>query len=75
MTMLQKNVKYHGKHEAGTSEWVAFTTGTQEGAEYKVTLENLTVGSETFNGYLYDEFGYEITDEWLEAEKAEGTHE
>ncbi|MCR5256025.1 MAG: DUF1385 domain-containing protein [Acetatifactor sp.] len=23
--------------------------------------------------YLYDEFGYEITDEWLEAENAEGT--
>lgn len=61
-TLLKKNTKYHGKHEAGAVDWVAFTTGEEEGAEYKVTLENLTVGSERFCGYLYDEYGTLQTD-------------
>ena len=55
-TLLKANTRYHGKYIDGYS-WVSFTTGEDEDAEYKITLENLTVGSKPLDGYLADEFG------------------
>ncbi|MBE5997014.1 MAG: hypothetical protein E7240_06645, partial [Lachnospiraceae bacterium] len=58
-TILRKNASYHGSYEEGYV-WTAFTTDGEEGAEYTVTLENLTVGSETLKGYLFDCFGNQV---------------
>ena len=55
-TLLKTNTRYHGKYTDGFS-WVAFTTGEEENAEYYITLENLTVGSQPFDGYLVDKYG------------------
>ena len=55
-TLLKTNTRYHGKYTDGVS-WVAFTTGEEENAEYYITLENLTVGSKPFDGYLVDKYG------------------
>ena len=58
-TLLKKNTRYRGNYEEGYS-WVSFTTGPEENAEYSVTLENLTVGSEPLDGYLVDKYGRSV---------------
>ena len=55
-TLLKTNTRYRGKYADGYS-WVSFTTGEDDNAQYSVTLENLTVGSERLDGYLVDEYG------------------
>ena len=54
--MLQPNVRYTGSF-SGDDLWISFTTSDQESTEYTITLENLTVGSESLDGYLVDEYG------------------
>ena len=54
--LLKPNVWYQGKYEDGFA-WVAFHTNEEEDAEYTIALENLTVGSKTVYGYLFDEIG------------------
>lgn len=58
-TLIKTNARYHGSYSENQS-WVAFTTGSEEGAEYYVTLENLTPGSKELRGYLVDEYGYVV---------------
>ena len=55
-TLLKLNVTYRGDYRDGYA-WMAFTTTEQEGAEYTVTVEDLTVGSKPIIGYLYNEYG------------------
>ncbi|MCR5228565.1 MAG: OmpA family protein, partial [Solobacterium sp.] len=54
--MLKTNTRYHGNYTEGWA-WAAFTTTAEEGAEYSITVENLTPGSSLMYAYLYDEFG------------------
>ena len=58
-TLLKTNTRYHGSYIDGYS-WVCFTTGETEDTEYRITLENLTVGSEPLDGYLVDEYGNSV---------------
>jgi outer membrane protein OmpA-like peptidoglycan-associated protein len=59
-TPLKNNVTYHGDYEEGYA-WVSFTTDEREDAEYRITVENLTAGSDSILGYVCDLYG-----RWLE---------
>ena len=54
--ILRLNQKYKGSYESGWA-WVSFRTGNEEGAEYYVTMRNLTPGSNRLVGRVYDEYG------------------
>ena len=54
--ILEINQKYKGNYESGYS-WISFRTGNEEGAEYYVTMRNLTPGSSRLVGRVYDEYG------------------
>ena len=54
--ILRLNQKYKGSYESGWA-WVSFRTGNEEDAEYYVTMQNLTPGSNRLVGRVYDEYG------------------
>ena len=54
--ILRLNQKYKGSYESGWA-WVSFRTGNEEYAEYYVTMQNLTPGSNRLVGRVYDEYG------------------
>ncbi|MBR4744187.1 MAG: hypothetical protein IK082_08365, partial [Oscillospiraceae bacterium] len=53
---LQFNTWYYGKYREG-EVWVSFSTGEKEDVPYRITLENLSAGSEALDGYLIDKDG------------------
>ena len=55
-TRLVLNEQYYGEYEDGY-HWICFTTGPKKGETYTVTLENVTPGSRSLYGHLFDEEG------------------
>ena len=55
-TPLKNNVTYHGSYEEGYA-WVSFTTDEREDVEYRITVENLTAGSDSILGYVCNLYG------------------
>lgn len=67
--LLPLGTEAFGTYQPGSYSWFAFTTGEKEGATYKVTMVNETIGSELIEGVIYDEFGecLSFVGDWDEA--------
>lgn len=68
---LVLNETYYGSYQEGEG-WVCFTTGSKVGAEYTVTLENVTPGSKSLYGHLYDEEGTLLEPDAINYVRAQG---
>ena len=66
--LLPLGTEAFGTYQPGSYSWFAFTT-EKEGATYKVTMVNETIGSELIEGVIYDEFGecLSFVGDWDEA--------
>ena len=69
--LLVLNEQYYGEYKEGY-HWVCFTTGPKKGETYTVTLENVTPGSASLYGHLYDEEGALIVPLSINYERNQG---
>lgn len=59
---LPLEVTVHGTVLSGENAWFSFTTGDNEDATYNATYVNDSPESDHLAGYLYDEYGNELTE-------------